>query len=156
MLAIMKPAPRFVVAAASSPPEELSDDDWRKTNPRFTEGNFEKNLRIVDAVRVVASELDATPAPVALAWLLAQGDDMAPIPGTKRVSRVEENTASRRHRADRGSNPTARRPRPGRRRTARRDEHVRHRPMSITHVCRAVTMLPLRSEVPSSTQPKEA
>ena len=94
MLAIMKPAPRFVVAAASSPPEELSDDDWRKTNPRFTEGNFEKNLRIVDAVRVVASELDATPAPVALAWLLAQGDDMAPIPGTKRVSRVEENTAA--------------------------------------------------------------
>jgi aryl-alcohol dehydrogenase-like predicted oxidoreductase len=94
MLAIMKPAPRFVVAAASSPPEELSDDDWRKTNPRFTEGNFEKNLRIVDAVRVVASELDATPAQVALAWLLAQGDDMAPIPGTKRVSRVEENTAA--------------------------------------------------------------
>src|SRR5206468_766467 len=69
-------------------------DDWRKNNPRFTEGNFEKNLVIVDDVKTVASELDATPAQVALAWLLAQGDDIAPIPGTKRVSRVEENTAA--------------------------------------------------------------
>jgi aryl-alcohol dehydrogenase-like predicted oxidoreductase len=75
-------------------PEELADDDWRKTNPRFTEGNFEKNLRIVDEVQAIASEVDATTAQVALAWLLAQGDDIAPIPGTKRVSRVEENTAA--------------------------------------------------------------
>ena len=75
-------------------PDELSDDDWRKTNPRFAEGNFEKNLRIVDEVQAVAAEADATPAQVALAWLLAQGDDIAPIPGTKRVSRVEENTAA--------------------------------------------------------------
>jgi aryl-alcohol dehydrogenase-like predicted oxidoreductase len=75
-------------------PQELADDDWRKTNPRFIEGNFEKNLRIVDEVKAVGAELDATPAQVALAWLLAQGDDIAPIPGTKRVSRVEENTAA--------------------------------------------------------------
>ena len=75
-------------------PDQLAADDWRKTNPRFTEGNFEKNLRIVDEVKAVASELDATPAQIALAWLLAQGDDIAPIPGTKRVSRVEENTAA--------------------------------------------------------------
>jgi len=75
-------------------PEQLSDADWRKTNPRFTEGNLEHNLRIVDEVAAVAGELDATPAQVALAWLLAQGDDIAPIPGTKRVSRVEENTAA--------------------------------------------------------------
>jgi aryl-alcohol dehydrogenase-like predicted oxidoreductase len=75
-------------------PDELSDDDWRKTNPRFTAGNFEKNLRIVDEVTAVAAVLDATPAQVALAWLLAQGDDIAPIPGTKRVARVEENTAA--------------------------------------------------------------
>src|SRR5437660_4681344 len=75
-------------------PEDLADDDWRKNNPRFTEGNFEKNLRIVDEVEAVASEVDATPAQVALAWLLAQGNDIAPIPGTKRVSRVEENTAA--------------------------------------------------------------
>ena len=75
-------------------PQELADDDWRKNNPRFTEGNFEQNLRIVDEVEAVASELDATPAQIALAWLLAQGDDIAPIPGTKRVARVEENTAA--------------------------------------------------------------
>src|SRR5207237_1676831 len=75
-------------------PEQLADDDWRKNNPRFTKGNFEKNLRIVDEVEAVASELGATPAQVALAWLLAQGDDIAPLPGTKRVSRVEEYTAA--------------------------------------------------------------
>jgi aryl-alcohol dehydrogenase-like predicted oxidoreductase len=74
--------------------DELSDDDWRKTNPRFTPGNLEQNLRIVDEVQAVASEIGATSAQVALAWLLAQGDDIAPIPGTKRVSRVEENTAA--------------------------------------------------------------
>src|ERR1700757_3004213 len=75
-------------------PEQLAADDWRKTNPRFAPGNFETNLQIVDEVRAVASELDATPAQIALAWLLAQGDDIAPIPGTKRVSRVEENAAA--------------------------------------------------------------
>jgi aryl-alcohol dehydrogenase-like predicted oxidoreductase len=75
-------------------PEDLSDDDWRKTNPRFTGENFQRNLRIVDEVEAAASEAGATPAQVALAWLLAQGDDIAPIPGTKRVSRVEENTAA--------------------------------------------------------------
>jgi aryl-alcohol dehydrogenase-like predicted oxidoreductase len=75
-------------------PQQLADDDWRKTNPRFTAGNFETNLAIVDEVASVASDVDATSAQVALAWLLAQGDDIAPIPGTKRVSRVEENTAA--------------------------------------------------------------
>jgi aryl-alcohol dehydrogenase-like predicted oxidoreductase len=75
-------------------PRDLADNDWRNTNPRFTEGNFEQNLRIVDEVRAVASELDAGAAQVALAWLLAQGDGIAPIPGTKRVSGVEENTAA--------------------------------------------------------------
>ena len=75
-------------------PEQLSDDDWRKTNPRFTGENFQRNLRIVDEVKAVAAQTGATPAQVALAWLLAQGDDIAPIPGTKRVSRVEENIAA--------------------------------------------------------------
>ena len=75
-------------------PEQLSDDDWRKTNPRFTGENFRRNLRIVDEVKAVAAETSATPAQVALAWLLAQGDDIAPIPGTKHVARVEENTAA--------------------------------------------------------------
>ena len=75
-------------------PEQLSDDDWRKTNPRFSGENFQRNLRIVDEVQSVAREAGATPAQIALAWLLAQGDDIAPIPGTKRVARVEENTAA--------------------------------------------------------------
>ncbi len=75
-------------------PADLSDDDWRKTNPRFTGENFLKNLRIVDEVKAVAAEASATPAQVALAWLLAQGNDIAPIPGTKRVARVEENSAA--------------------------------------------------------------
>jgi aryl-alcohol dehydrogenase-like predicted oxidoreductase len=75
-------------------PNDLSDDDWRKTNPRFTGENFQRNLRIVDEVKAVATETGVTPAQLALAWLLAQGDDIAPIPGTKRVARVEENTAA--------------------------------------------------------------
>src|SRR5947207_11920308 len=75
-------------------PEQLSDDDWRKTNPRFSGENFQRNLRIVDEVQAVAREAGATAAQIALAWLLAQGADIAPIPGTKRVARVEENTAA--------------------------------------------------------------
>ncbi len=74
--------------------EEFADDDWRKTNPRFTGENFQRNLRIIDEVEAVAAEVGATLAQIALAWLLAQGDDIAPIPGTKRVARVEENTAA--------------------------------------------------------------
>jgi aryl-alcohol dehydrogenase-like predicted oxidoreductase len=74
--------------------DQLSADDFRANNPRFANGNFEQNLRIVHAVEVVATEVGATPAQVALAWLLAQGDDIVPIPGTKHVSRVEENAAA--------------------------------------------------------------
>jgi aryl-alcohol dehydrogenase-like predicted oxidoreductase len=74
--------------------DDIPDDDWRKTNPRFTRENFPRNLRIVDEVQAVAAEAGVTPAQVALAWLLAQGDDIAPIPGTRRVARVEENTAA--------------------------------------------------------------
>jgi aryl-alcohol dehydrogenase-like predicted oxidoreductase len=74
--------------------DELADDDWRKTNPRFTGENFQRNLRIADEVEAIAAEVGATPAQVAIAWLLAKGDDIAPIPGTKRVARVEENTAA--------------------------------------------------------------
>ncbi|MCV7313953.1 aldo/keto reductase [Mycolicibacillus parakoreensis] len=76
-------------------PEQFDDDaDFRKGNPRFTGENFRRNLAIADEVQAVATEVGATPAQVALAWLLAQGEDIAPIPGTKRVFRVEENTAA--------------------------------------------------------------
>jgi len=74
--------------------ENLDKDDFRRDSPRFTGDNLTQNLRIVDEVRAVAAELDATPAQVALAWVLAQGDDITPIPGTKRVSRLEENAGA--------------------------------------------------------------
>ncbi len=73
---------------------DFADDDSRKTNPRFTGDNFQRNLRAVEEVEAIAAEVGATPAQVALAWVLAQGDDIAPIPGTKRVTRVEENVAA--------------------------------------------------------------
>jgi aryl-alcohol dehydrogenase-like predicted oxidoreductase len=74
--------------------DDFADDDWRKTNPRFTGENFRRNLAIVDEVRAIGAETGATPAQTALAWILSRGDDIAPIPGTRRVARVEENTAA--------------------------------------------------------------
>jgi len=74
--------------------DDFADDDWRKTNPRFTGENFARNLSIVDEVRSIGAEIGATPAQTALAWLLTRGSDIAPIPGTRRVERVEENTAA--------------------------------------------------------------
>jgi aryl-alcohol dehydrogenase-like predicted oxidoreductase len=74
--------------------DDLADDDWRKTSPRFIGENFDRNLRIADEVQAIAASAGATPAQVAIAWLLTKGDDIAPIPGTKRVARVEENTAA--------------------------------------------------------------
>ena len=74
--------------------EDFADDDWRKTNPRFTGENFQRNLQIVDEVRAIGAENGATPAQTALAWILTRGADIAPIPGTRRVARVEENNAA--------------------------------------------------------------
>jgi aryl-alcohol dehydrogenase-like predicted oxidoreductase len=74
--------------------DDFADDDWRKTNPRFTGENFRRNLAIVDEVKAIGAENGATPAQTALAWLLSRGEDIAPIPGTRRVSRVEENIAA--------------------------------------------------------------
>ena len=74
--------------------DDLADTDFRRTNPRFTGENFSHNLASADEVRSIAEEIGCTPAQVSLAWLLAQGDDIAPIPGTKRVSRVEENAGA--------------------------------------------------------------
>lgn len=74
--------------------DDFADDDWRKDNPRFVGENFRRNLALVDEVRHIAEQANATPAQVALAWILLQGEDIAPIPGTRRVDRVEENTAA--------------------------------------------------------------
>lgn len=73
---------------------DIPDGDWRKTNPRFTAENFDRNLRIVEEVKTIGAEIGATPAQTALAWILTRGNDIAPIPGTRRVARVEENTAA--------------------------------------------------------------
>ncbi|MGY1810797.1 aldo/keto reductase [Blastococcus sp. SYSU D00669] len=73
---------------------DMDDSDFRTANPRFAEEALRQNLRIVEEVEAVAREAGATPGQVALAWLLAQGDDVVPIPGTKRVARLEENAAA--------------------------------------------------------------
>ncbi|MGW4471815.1 aldo/keto reductase [Nonomuraea sp. NPDC004354] len=83
----------FLTGAIRSP-EEFDEGDWRRTSPRFMGENFRRNLALADEVRAVATAAGATPAQVALAWLLAKGEHIAPIPGTKRVSRVEENIAA--------------------------------------------------------------
>ena len=74
--------------------QELPDTDYRKTNPRFFDDNFAHNLRCADEVRDISADVGATPAQVALAWLLAKGPDIVPIPGTKRVARLEEMLAA--------------------------------------------------------------
>jgi len=74
--------------------EDLPPDDYRRTVPRFQGENFEKNLGLVKRVEEIAREKGCTPAQLALAWLLAQGEDIVPIPGTKQRRRLEENAAS--------------------------------------------------------------
>ncbi|MCD2196554.1 aldo/keto reductase [Actinomycetospora endophytica] len=74
--------------------DDLDESDMRRTNPRFAEDNFRRNLAAADEVRTIADEAGVTPAQVALAWVLTKGSDLAPIPGTKRVSRLEENVGA--------------------------------------------------------------
>ncbi|MCX5401871.1 aldo/keto reductase [Streptomyces sp. NBC_00102] len=88
------PLGRGFLTGAIRSAAQFAPDDFRADNPRFAEENFQHNLRLADEVAAVAAGTGATPAQVALAWLLAQGDDIAPIPGTRRVARVEENTAA--------------------------------------------------------------
>jgi aryl-alcohol dehydrogenase-like predicted oxidoreductase len=75
-------------------PTEFADDDFRRTLPRFQQENLERNLEAVGVVREIAAAHGATPGQVALAWLLAQGEDVVPIPGTKRVRYLEENAGA--------------------------------------------------------------
>ncbi|WP_104166529.1 aldo/keto reductase [Arthrobacter sp. SX1312] len=74
--------------------DQLDESDFRRNNPRFAGENLQTNIRIVEQVDDVARQLEATPGQVALAWLLAQGTDIAPIPGTKQVRYLEENVAA--------------------------------------------------------------
>jgi aryl-alcohol dehydrogenase-like predicted oxidoreductase len=93
-LVAYSPLGRGLLTGAVRAIGELDDTDFRRTNPRFTDEHFQHNLSSADEVKAIADEVGCTPAQVSLAWLLAQGDDIAPIPGTKRVHRLEENVAA--------------------------------------------------------------
>ncbi|CAM5289447.1 Aryl-alcohol dehydrogenase-like predicted oxidoreductase OS=Streptomyces violarus OX=67380 GN=FHS41_000066 PE=4 SV=1 [Streptomyces violarus] len=83
------------LAGAFRAMESFAPDDMRLTMPRFSEpANLQSNLRLVDEVKAIADEAGVTPAQAVLAWLMAQGEDTVPIPGTRHVAYVEENTAS--------------------------------------------------------------
>jgi aryl-alcohol dehydrogenase-like predicted oxidoreductase len=88
------PLGRGFLTGAITSPEDFAPDDWRRGHPRFTGEAFEANLRLVAAVRAMAEEKGVAPGQLALAWVLAQGDDVVPIPGTKRRSYLEENVGA--------------------------------------------------------------
>ncbi|SFO39450.1 Predicted oxidoreductase [Geodermatophilus obscurus] len=88
------PLGRGFLTGAIRGPEDFAEDDWRRTHPRFTGEAFAANLRLVDAVRAMAGERGCTAGQLALAWVLAQGGDVVPIPGTKRRSYLEENVGA--------------------------------------------------------------
>ena len=94
-------------------PDELDADDFRRHGPRFQGENLDANLELVGQGRELAAEKGCTPAQLALAWVLAQGDDVVPIPGTKRRSYLEENARGGGRRADRGGPRAHRRRGPG-------------------------------------------
>ncbi len=88
------PLGRGFLTGAYQSPDDFAPDDYRRHAPRFQGENFAKNLALVDQVKAIAQEKGVTPAQLALAWLLAQGDDIVPIPGTKRRQYLEENVAA--------------------------------------------------------------
>jgi aryl-alcohol dehydrogenase-like predicted oxidoreductase len=88
------PLGRGFLSGAITSIDDLAEDDFRRHNPRFQGDNFAKNLELVDRVREIADEKGVTAGQLALAWVLHQGEDIAPIPGTKRVAYLEENVAA--------------------------------------------------------------
>ena len=90
-LVAYSPLGRGFLSGRFSSPEDLDPDDWRRTQPRFSRENAKRNLAAAGKVRALAEEKGVTPAQLALAWVLAQGDDVVPIPGTKRRRYLEEN-----------------------------------------------------------------
>ncbi|MDZ8054713.1 MAG: aldo/keto reductase [Aulosira sp. ZfuVER01] len=88
------PLGRGFLSGAIASPDDLAADDYRRNSPRFQGENFSKNLQLVEKVRAMANQKGATPTQLALAWLLAQGEDIVPIPGTKRRTYLEENIAT--------------------------------------------------------------
>jgi aryl-alcohol dehydrogenase-like predicted oxidoreductase len=90
-LVAYSPIGRGFLAGRFTDPAELEEGDFRRSNPRFVGEALEQNQRLAAKIREIAEEKGATPSQLALAWVLAQGDDIVPIPGTKRVSYLEEN-----------------------------------------------------------------
>jgi aryl-alcohol dehydrogenase-like predicted oxidoreductase len=88
------PLGRGFLSGAIHSVEDLAEDDFRRRNPRFQGENFQHNLELADAVREIAEEKSLTPSQLVLAWVLSQGDDIVPIPGTKRRTYLEENAAA--------------------------------------------------------------
>jgi aryl-alcohol dehydrogenase-like predicted oxidoreductase len=93
-LVAYSPLGRGFLTGAITSPDDLGPDDWRRNNPRFQGENFSRNLELVDKVRALADGKGVTPAQLALAWVLAQGDDIVPIPGTTKPDRIDENIAA--------------------------------------------------------------
>jgi aryl-alcohol dehydrogenase-like predicted oxidoreductase len=90
-LVAYSPIGRGFLAGRFTDPAELDEGDFRRTNPRFTGDNLERNQRLAAKIREIAEEKGLTSGQLALAWVLAQGEDVVPIPGTKRVAYLEEN-----------------------------------------------------------------
>ena len=88
------PLGRGFLAGRFTSTDELDEGDFRRTGPRFTGDNLRANLRLADKVKEIAAEKGVTPAQLAIAWLLAQGDDIVPIPGTKRRTYLEQNAGA--------------------------------------------------------------
>jgi aryl-alcohol dehydrogenase-like predicted oxidoreductase len=88
------PLGRGFLAGRFQSPDELDENDFRKRHPRFTGENLERNRRLAERVRTLAEAKGVTPAQVALAWVLSRGEDIVPIPGTKRRTYLEENAAA--------------------------------------------------------------
>ncbi|MEZ0470318.1 aldo/keto reductase [Luteimonas salinilitoris] len=94
------PLGRGFLTGAIRKADDLADNDWRRQNPRFQGDNFDRNYALVEAVTEVAKARGATPAQIALAWLLHQAEDIVPIPGTRRIERLDENAAAARLRLE--------------------------------------------------------
>ncbi|MEH2151086.1 aldo/keto reductase [Nostoc sp.] len=88
------PLGRGFLSGAIASPDDLAPDDYRRNAPRFQGENFYKNLQLVEQVKAIATEKGVTASQLALAWLFAQGEDIVPIPGTKRRTYLEENVAA--------------------------------------------------------------
>jgi aryl-alcohol dehydrogenase-like predicted oxidoreductase len=93
-LVAYSPLGRGFLAGRFTSPDELDEDDFRRNNPRFQGENLERNMKLAERVQQIAQTKEATPAQIAIAWVLSRGDDVVPIPGTRRRTYLEQNAAA--------------------------------------------------------------